>query len=241
MIRISTLLLFLSFSCIAASSFVQDFTLDETTPLAFVDAHIHLNSPAMELQLINEYKLPRVVAFWGRDSNNETLIEAAKANPHRFIPFVSISPERRLYREYWEKEDTTLLEVLEDYLQTSLFKGIGEISVNHFPSRGFPEADYSPLGSMMKGIMGLASRYSVPVNIHCEVTRLAEFSKLLEEFPDVIVIWAHGGYTHYFLAKRMLEKHPNLIYELSARTYINHPRRPTTQSFEMDLKFGRSG
>lgn len=221
-----TLLLCLSFSCVAAGSVAQDSTVEEAAPLAFVDAHVHLNRPAMQLQLIDEYNLPKVIAFWGRDSDNETLIEAAKAHPHRFIPFVSISPERRQYRGYWEKEDTVLLERLEDYLQTGLFKGIGEISVTHFPSRGFPEADFSPLGAMMKGIMRLAARYDVPVTVHCEVTRLAEFSELLDAFSTVQVIWAHGGYTPYFLAKRMLEKHPNLTYELSARTYANHPRSP---------------
>jgi hypothetical protein len=40
------------------------------------------------------------------------------------------------------------------------------------------------------------------------------------------VLWAHGGYTPYFLAARMLEQHPNLIYELSARTWAEHPRSP---------------
>jgi hypothetical protein len=42
----------------------------------------------------------------------------------------------------------------------------------------------------------------------------------------VSVIWAHGGYTPLFLARRLLENHPNLIYELSARTWARHPRSP---------------
>ncbi len=180
----------------------------------------------MQLQLIDDYNLPKVITFWGRNSDNESLIEAAKANPNHFIPFVSISPERRKYRGYWQNEADSLLELLESHLKRGIFKGIGEISVSHFPSRGFPEADFSPLGTMMKGIMRLAARYNVPVTVHCEVTRLTEFSQLLDEFSNVKVIWAHGGYTPYFLAKRMLEKHPNLIYELSARTWLNHPRSP---------------
>lgn len=40
------------------------------------------------------------------------------------------------------------------------------------------------------------------------------------------MIWAHGGYTPLFLARRMLEQHPNLIFELSARTWDRHPRSP---------------
>jgi hypothetical protein len=40
------------------------------------------------------------------------------------------------------------------------------------------------------------------------------------------VIWAHGGYTPLVLAERMLTRHPNLVYELSARTWPIHPRSP---------------
>ncbi len=86
-----TLLLCLSFSCVAASSVAQDSIVEEAAPLAFVDAHVHLNRPAMQLQLIDQYKLPKVIAFWGRDSDHESLIEAANAHPDHFIPFVSIS------------------------------------------------------------------------------------------------------------------------------------------------------
>lgn len=155
---IFALLLCLSCSCAVSSSFAQNSPLEDAPSLVFVDAHTHLNSLAMQLQLINEYNLQKVIAFWGRESNNETLIEATKAHPHHLIPFVSISLERRQYREYWESGDLTLIEILEDYLKTGIFKGIGEISITHFPSRGFPEADFSPLGPMMKGIMGLAER-----------------------------------------------------------------------------------
>ena len=49
---------------------------------------------------------------------------------------------------------------------------------------------------------------------------------MFAKFPDVAVIWAHGGYTPLFLARRMLEAHPNLYYELSARTWAVHPRSP---------------
>ena len=43
---------------------------------------------------------------------------------------------------------------------------------------------------------------------------------------DVAVIWAHGGYTGLDEARRMLARHPNLFYELSARTWPRHPRSP---------------
>ena len=199
-------------------------TPEQITPIAFVDAHVHLNDIEMQLELMKRHKLPKAIVFWGRNSTNESLIKAALDHPDKFIPFVSVSPEREKYRNFWKRGDLNLLEALEKHLKTGKFKGIGEISVTHFPGLGFPEADFSPTSSMMKGMMKLAEKYAVPITIHCEITRVQEFSKLLSEFKNVKVIWAHGGYTPYFIAKRMLESHPNLYYELSARTWLNHPR-----------------
>lgn len=101
-------------------------------------------------------------------------------------------------------------------------------------SGAFPETDFDPSGPVMRGIMRVAERRHVPVLIHCEVTRLREFSALLEAFPAVPVIWAHGGYTPLVLASRMLDKHPNLVYELSARTWSQHPRSPDYTVFRDD-------
>lgn len=191
---------------------------------SFVDGHVHLNNIETQMVLMKEHEIPKAIVFWGRNSTNESLIKAARDYPNQLIPFVSVSPEREKYRKLWNKDDPKLLETLEQQLKTGVFKGIGEISVAHFPGMGFPEADFSPTSPSMEGIMKLAEKYEVPITIHCEITRIKEFSELLNEFRDVKVIWAHGGYTPYFLAKRMIEKHPNLYYELSARTWLDHPR-----------------
>jgi predicted TIM-barrel fold metal-dependent hydrolase len=82
------------------------------------------------------------------------------------------------------------------------------------------------MGRVMRGLMAVAEKHQVPITIHVEVTRLREFEALLEAFPDVTVIMAHGGYAPLFIARRLLEAHPNLIFELSARTWIQHPRSP---------------
>ena len=194
--------------------------------IGFIDAHVHLNDAPTQLALMNETGIGKAIAFWGRASSNDDMLAAAKAHPDRFIPFVSISPERAAYRQSWTQGDTALLATLDSALRSGRFAGIGEISVVHFPGEGFPEADFDPLSPMMRGIMTLAGQYRVPVMIHCEITHLEGFARLLREFPAVTVIWAHGGYTPYFLAERMLEAHPNLVYELSARTWSEHPRSP---------------
>ena len=195
-------------------------------PVSFIDAHVHLNDEAMQLELMRRYNVERAVITWGRNSDNDTIADAVRRHPERFIGFASISPERRIYRGAWDRNDLGLLKTLDDLLATGSFRGIGEISATHFPSPGLPEADYDPSGPMMEGILGLARKHRVPVMVHVETTRIKELSALLAKFPDVAVIWAHGGYTPLFIARRMLEQHANLHYELSARTWPVHPRSP---------------
>lgn len=195
-------------------------------PVPFVDAHVHLNNEPMQLELMERHGAERAVIFWGRNSDNESIADAARRHPDRFIPFVSVSPERAAYKRAWDADDAALLRALDDLLASGRFKGIGEISSTHFPSPGLPESDYDPLGATLVGIMELARKHRVPVMVHIEMTRMKELSALLARFRDVPVIWAHGGYTPMYLARRMLEQHPNLYYELSARTWPQHPRSP---------------
>ena len=204
--------------------------------ITFTDAHVHLNDPEMQLRLMRESGTRRAIVFWGRNSTNELLIQWTQQHPGRFIPFASISPERSSYRKYWDAGDTALLDVLNNHLKQGVVRGIGEISVAHFPGRGFPEANYGPLHPLMRGIMDLAQQYDVPLNIHCEITHIREFEQLLRAYPKVTVIWAHGGYTPYYIAKRMLAGHPNLLYELSARTWKTHPRSPDYTILEAGVR-----
>jgi predicted TIM-barrel fold metal-dependent hydrolase len=195
-------------------------------PVPFIDAHVHLNDEAMQLELMRRYGAERAVVFWGRNSDNAAIADSVRRHPDAFIGFASISPERSAYRKGWNTSDAGLLETLDGLLASGAFRGIGEISAVHFPSPGLPETDYDPMGPMMQGILTLARKHRVPVLVHIEWTRMAELSALLAKFPEVRVIWAHGGYTPLFVARRMLERHPNLYYELSARTWPAHPRSP---------------
>jgi len=199
---------------------------EDLAVVPFVDSHVHLNDEAMQLELMERFGATRALVFWGRKSDNESIARAAAGQPQRFIAFASISPERASFRSAWDGDDPKLLQALDALLATGRFKGIGEISAVHFPSPGLAETDYDPAGATMSGVLALARKYRLPVLMHVEWTRMRELSTLLEKFPDVPVIWAHGGYTPLFIARRMLERHPNLVYELSARTWASHPRSP---------------
>lgn len=192
----------------------------------FMDGHVHLNDPAAWVAAMDDAGIQAAVALRGRSIGHAGLIEAAEAWPGRILPFVSISPEHREFRGSWDLDDPSVGEVVDSLLRTGAFHGIGEISVSHFPGAGFPEADYDPDGVIMNRILEVARQHDVPVLVHSEITRLREFEALLAAHPEVQVIWAHGGYTPLFVAERMLSRHPNLTYELSARTWIQHPRSP---------------
>lgn len=190
----------------------------------FTDAHVHLNDPAAWLAQMEAFGIDRAIVFRGRDIDNAGLLAAARQHPGTLIPFLSVSPEHQEYRARWQAGDLSLVALADSMLAGGEFRGIGEISVSHFPGAGFPEADFDPNGPVMRGLLEAARRHRVPVTMHVEVTRLREFEALLERFPDVTVIWAHGGYTPVYLAERLLNRFPNLVYELSARTWADHPR-----------------
>lgn len=187
---------------------------------------LHLNDPEAWIGLMDAAGIDRAVVFRGRNIDNAGLIEASRRWPARLIPFLSVSPEHREFREAWAADDDRIVTVVDSLLSAGGFRGIGEISVSHFAGAGFPEADFSPTGRVMRGILEAARRHAVPVTVHVEITRLRELEALLAEFRDVTVIWAHGGYTPLVLAERLLATHSNLVYELSARTWARHPRSP---------------
>lgn len=155
-----------------------------------------------------------------------SLRDAGRQWPGRILPFVSVSPEHREFRQAWEDDGEGLAAVVDSFLADGGYFGIGEISVSHFPAAGFPEADFDPNGRTMRSLLDVARKYRVPILIHSEITRLREFEALLRDHRDITVIWAHGGYTPLFLARRLMQEHPNLVYELSARTWTQHPRSP---------------
>ena len=91
-------------------------------PIAFIDAHVHLNDVPMQLDLMAANGIPQAVVFWGRAGDNATVLAAARAHPQKFIPFASVSPERREYRGLWTRDDPRLLETLDGLLRDGAFR-----------------------------------------------------------------------------------------------------------------------
>ena len=197
-----------------------------TTPEPEVvwDSHVHLNDVAMQLALMDEFRVARAVVFWGGGSDNAAILAAAAKHPDRFIPFASISPERRANRLRWERDDPAIVAELEQLLATGRFRGIGEINIVHDATARFAATDFGLDSAVMRGIMALARQHRIPVLIHCEMARVADFERMLATHRDVAVIWAHGGYGSAAELRRMLATHSNLHVDLAARTWRRHPR-----------------
>jgi hypothetical protein len=228
--RLSTqagLLLFQVFGALASiQATAPDLRAQGRNVPSFSDSHVHLNSAGAWVANMDRFGVDRVIALAGRNVDNAGLLVAGQRWPGRVLPFLSVSPEHREFRPAWEADDERLTTLVDSLLSSGGFYGIGEISAAHFARAGFPESDFDPSGRTMRGLLGLARKHGLPIMIHAEITRLRELERLLADFRDVSVIWAHGGYTPLFLARRVLNAHPNLIYELSARTWRHHPASP---------------
>ena len=186
----------------------------------------------MQLELMRRYGAERAVVFWGRRSDNESIAESARRHPDRLIAFASISPERLAYRQLWNRDDPGCCKRWTRCSPPAAFAASADLG-GALPLAGTAGGRLRPERPTMTGILALARRYRVPVLLHVESTRMRELSALLERFPDVAVIWAHGGYTPLFIARRMLERHPNLdlraeradLGPASALARLHHPAR----------------
>jgi predicted TIM-barrel fold metal-dependent hydrolase len=213
-------------AALTAVGLASDASAQSAVDDTLIDAHVHLNDPEAWIRLMDEAGIDQAIVFRGRSMDHAGLLAAARRWPGRLVPFLSVSPEHREFRQAWAASDDRLAAIVDSLLDAGGFRGIGEISVSHFPGAGFPEADFDPSGRVMRAILVAARRHRVPITVHVEITRLRELEAVLEDFRDVTVIWAHGGYTPLVVAERLLRSHPNLVYELSARTWAVHPRSP---------------
>ncbi len=205
----------------------------EPRDVGFIDSHVHLNDVGpgynMQITLMREHKIEAAVIFLGGESSNESILEASERWPSQFIPFASVSPEKLQYAAWWKYENVSaIVGELNRLLSTGKYRGVGEMNIVHFDSKGFPETRYSPVGKVMTGVMDLlATTYpKLPIMVHCEVTYVKELSKMLATYEKTKVIWAHGGYASLAVIEQMLKAHTNLTIELSMRMFEGHPRSP---------------
>jgi hypothetical protein len=192
---------------------------DETAKLRFIDVHAHhhpQHGPRADelLRAMDEAGISRMVVFTAFSAG----ARLAGGNSGRFVMSyqgpIALSPIRqKLLSGPSSGLVKKLLAGYEAVLASGEFKGLGEIPTHH---RARPEV-ISPDSAIIRGLLELAVRRNVPVNIHCSSPESSPaMDRALSSYPTAIVIWAHGGsYLSATAIRELLQRHSNLHFDLS--------------------------
>lgn len=204
--------------------------------LAMVDAHGHLQrkmSAEDFLKLMDVVGVSRVVLMptLGEGGTDDQALDYARRYPGRFIPFIGFQdgPLATPAELWWnpDRKELAYLGVVEDKLRSGQFYGWGEIVLRYYGHAGGvaakpePEIDRPANSPLMFRIADLATRYHTPLNIHAEGEPLvvASMGRLLTQYPDLVVVWAHNcGRQSAVEIRRHLRGHPNLYCDLGGMT-----------------------
>jgi hypothetical protein len=185
--------------------------------LPLFDCHIHYSfdateayPPASAVKLLDQAGIGRAVVS---STPNDGTIKLHALDPERFIPF--LRPYRKARdasswaaeRQSWYRDPETLT-FIETELARGIYRGIGEFHVNG------DEVD-TPV---MRGIVDIAVKRHLWLMAHSDA---AAIEQLFAFNPRVSVIWAHTGMGESeAVVRRVFEKYPSLVGELSHRSGI---------------------
>ena len=212
-------------------------SVDTSTPseLSLFDGHAHL-MPSWDLQtlpsLVEEHGIAGMVLL-GTGSTNLLQTHA----PLTFLSSAHVAVNAQM-----ESQQDELFQDLMQQLDDGA-KGIGEVSIRHFPSG--PNATTTPPTAwefnhpFFIQIFEEARDRGVPVNFHFDYdgdanvdfitnmpTHIQTMSATLPEYPDVRFIWAHAGDTQPKSLQLLLAAHPNLYIDVSSRNPLDSFQRP---------------
>lgn len=194
-----TVLLFLLFPGVPSATADKVFEL--------FDGHIHYSNdvwdklpPQRALELLREAGISRALVSATPGEGAERLYRAA---PGRVVPFLRPYATRE-HRFTWTS-DAAVPGYLNEQLERIPFRGIGE----------FHLTGDSANSRIVRDVVALARTRSLALHAHTDVVGIVA---LLEQAPDIPVIWAHGGFDVPATTLRdLLGKHAQLYIELSFR------------------------
>jgi hypothetical protein len=189
-----------------------------------IDAHTHLrpNSGTSIHDLIALYDASGVrgVLLFGEPWPIAT--EARDSYPDRVVPFLAEGYANAVHPHSSYVNPAGL----EQLLSGNFVRGMGEVILRHSPyqlgaSGGFASAPANNVPADHPALIEayrLAGRFGAPVNVHQEWFFAAELERALTSAPETVFVWAHAGHGPAPIVRGVLERNPNLMADLSART-----------------------
>jgi hypothetical protein len=171
------------------------------------DGHIHYDQdvwdtlpPADALKMLRKENISRALVSATPTEGAELLY---RADPDIVIPM--LRPYKSWRHRYLWFNDPELHTYLLDHLAKVPYRGFGEFHV-------FGEdADSIPMEEMIE----LARERQLVLHPH---TDLQGMRIILQKAPDIVVMWAHGGFNvPVETLRELLDKYPNFYIELSLR------------------------
>lgn len=171
------------------------------------DGHIHYDEdvwdtlpPADAIKMLKAENISRALVSATPTEGAEMLF---RADPETVIPM--LRPYKSWRHRYLWFNDPELKAYLLEHLARVSYLGFGEFHV-------FGEdADSIPIEEMIE----LARERKLALHPHTDLEGMRIF---LQKAPDVVVIWAHGGFNvPVTTLQALLDEYPKLIIELSLR------------------------
>jgi hypothetical protein len=189
-----------------------------------VDVHCHLKaglSPSAE-EIVALLDGAGVRGAWLFGEPWQAASDARGRFPGQIVPFLAEGYANALHphSSYANAEGLTQL------LEARVVRGLGEVILRHSPYQlgaagGFASAPANHVPAdhpaLVEGYR-VAGRFGVPVNVHQEWFFAQELERALRAAPDTTFVWAHAGHGPPEAVRPMLERNPNLMADLSART-----------------------
>jgi hypothetical protein len=189
-----------------------------------VDAHAHLNWDAgvnvdQLMALCDAVGVQGAVLFgypWQLAS------DAHDRFPTRIVPFLAEAYANAVHPD----SSYVHADGLEQVLAAGVVKGLGEVICRHSafqlgasggyfsePANNVP-ADHPALVAAYQ----TGGRFGAPVNIHQEWFFVDELERAFQAAPETTFVWAHAGHGPAETARGVLQRNPNVLADLSART-----------------------
>jgi hypothetical protein len=181
--------------------------LGRVDELPIFDTHLHYNrdqwsvyAPEDVLRLMDQAGVYKAFVSSTPDEGTMALYERA---PQRIVP--SVRPYRVPQDQYGWMRDPSVVEYVQSELELVPARGIGEFHLAGSEAR---------LGAP-RGLVDLSAARQVVLHAHADAEAV---EALLQQRPDITVLWAHAGMTASpRTVERLLDAHPNLFVELALR------------------------